>query len=58
MQPVTHSLSLALYLHFKVDFGHDNVKFEITGLASGMNKIANKVSFSTTFVTLTETVTK
>ncbi len=29
----------------QVEFGHKTVKFEITGLASGMNKIANKVRF-------------
>ncbi len=29
----------------QVEFDHKTVKFEITGLASGMNKIANKVRF-------------
>ncbi len=29
----------------QVEFGHKTVKFEITGLASGMNKIANKVRY-------------
>ncbi len=34
----------------QVEFGHKTVKFEITGLASGMNKIANKVRFMIFFI--------
>ena len=29
--------------HFQVEFGKDSVKFNITGLAKGMNTVTNKV---------------